>query len=464
MTKHRTAGRIGRLGRRKTLRGSGAFVTSLRKKILAAPHDYKEITVKYLQASRILRAEGKHPNEEVFKQARSAATEKAGFAAVKAAWDKVVAAQKALSIEELTKIKNVNAEIPAELKTDPVKKAAYLSGATRTALKTLGVILTPIAAVALFTAAAACFVTTTVLMVPIATFDMLIAMVVGVFGGTYDVPLANLNYLAMGACVGADLSRGGQRARRGGGPDEAIKAAEKLAEKGAGAEAADLQEAIGHAADALVPLQKAYNAALLEGISALQGRYGDAHSDKMGEVMTLPDFAPIKDTKEDISTRMAIAAAAAARAKEPLGDDPGEKPADNEAFATAQIKDISSRLGMANAKAPPPRGAPKAAPAAASAAAEPEAAEPEAAAPEPAADDPNCWTHMGPDDEGDEWYEQKSTSKSEWVLPPGATECGGTTGARRRRTRGGDKPLGPKPPELGGRRRKTRKSTRGRRR
>jgi len=469
MTKHRTAGRMGRLGRKKTLRG-GAFVTSMRKKILAAPSEYKTIVVKYLQAWSLAglgRREGKHPNEEVFKKTRDAAAEKAGFIFVKAAWDKVVAAQKALSAAESTKIKNVNAAISPEMKKDPIKKAAYLSGATSAVLTTLGVILSPFAAAALFTAAVACAATAATLMVPIAVFDCLIGIVVNIFGGNYEMPLANLNYLVMGACVGADLSRGGQRARRGGGPEEALKAAEELAKKGAAKDEAaeELQDALTDAGETLLPLQKAYNAALLEGISALQGRYGKAHSDKMGEVMTLPDFARIEDTKEDISTKMAIGAVTAAMAKEPQEDDPDEKPEDKEAFAKAQIASISSRLGKANAKAPPAR-APEAEPAAAP---EPEPA-PEVAAPEPAADDPKCWTYLRQDAATGWGLWVDKAGKTDWgngengsqEPPDGGSSC--ATGGRRGSKRGGSrKPTGKAPP-AGGRSRKTRKSTRGRRR
>ena len=77
---------------------------------------------------------------------------------------------------------------------------------------------------------------------------------------------------------------------------------------------------------------------------------------------------------------------------------------------------------------------------------------PEAAAPEPAPTG-DCWTKNT--DADDTWYTRvvDGTEESVWELPEGGVPC--PTAGRRRRTRGGNKPPGPKP-TAGRRTRRTR--------
>jgi len=439
-----TARKSAHLGKRRTLRGGalGGLITSLRKKILAAPSEYKTIVLDYIEAAKPLRSVGK-PATDNAKMGQKYRPYEAGatytfFKPVKDAWDNVVTAQTALSNAEKIKISNINAKLPDELKTDPIKKAAYLSGATSAVLEGLGVILAPVAAALLFTLASACFVVGTVATIPVAILEFVLMFVtLGGYGMISDLDLTKGITYGTASCFAPLFSGGG----RGGANKELQKVIEVLAKKSASAgEAMDLKEAISAAAVELKPLQEAYNAALLEGIAALQIRYGNSDlngSSASDEIEKLPDFPVIKDTKSDISTRMAIAAVTAAAAR--TTTEPSDEK-ENRTIAREKATALASKLAAA---------APGAAPKAAAPEPEPEP-EPEATAPKK-----DCWTKKS--DDTDNWYEKEGEA-SVWELPEGAEECG--QGGRRRRIRGGNKPVGPKPVPVAGRRTRRRRQPR----
>jgi len=501
---------MGRLGRRKTLRG-GEIVTSLRKKVLVAPSDYKQIVrnyikaPKFLQGVKLFRKPGKPATPSA---AAGATTYKAfnlskpdeGFEPVKAAWQKVVDAKAKLIDVEKTASASVNGLVKGN---NPQQKAAYVGGATSSALAKFGVTVAPPVIGLLYVAGAGCAVGFGTVTAAVAVAEISLCVVtLGLWGYVHGL-LTNLFATITKLCIypAYKLEKGYNKLkdRTGGGDptpqelEEAKKKSDEISESGA--KDTNLKDAITKAAASVVEQQKAYNAALLEGIAALQVRYGNADSGKeiLAEIEELPNLTrPGRESATAAAatdaSMLAISMVAQAQAQKETGNE-AEMKAEEEtgenkkvveergAMVDQLINENKNRKGrlnrgprtasQASASEPEPEetseGTTEPAP-------EPEAAapEPEAAAPEPEAVPTPCWTQET--DGKETWYEQEGQD-SVWDLPDGAKVCG-QGGRRRRRTRGGAKPSTPNPHATpGGRRRKTRRtlrpfrrSTRGRRR
>ena len=426
----------------KTLRGGLLGIVSLRKKISTQPSQYKKILTEYLGST--IRSVGKRPlTLEEYPLVRRQATpdyRDLNKVTVKGAWEDVVKAYKALSDKEVLEGRHVKAELNGV--QDPRMKAAILSGATAGAMTTLGVAGKVVAQTGLFVGTVLCGST-----------------VLALGGAVFLLELAT--FFGGGAFIGSDFSASsgvfsgisGCNMMRGGGSATAEEKA--AAEKERQNKDSSIQESLVDAAQALLPLQKAYDEALAKGISAIQDVYGDANwgeansSVMVQEIHSFPEFPVVNISLQDLPTAMALAATAAAATPEAHPNPTEDTPEANKAAAAAIVKTPEAapepaRPNNVNQKAPPPR----------------KALLPPTKAPEPAA----CWTSSEPEGDGVKAWTH-TDGRFEWGTgdkgidtPDGGPKCPGN-GGRKRRVRGGG-PSGVKPTPTGGRRTRRRQPRR----
>jgi hypothetical protein len=496
MTKTRTAPHTGLFGRKKTLRGGLRFGAvkeyfnppSLRKKLLSDPVNYKDTIKEYLEGGIY------NPGEPATrKPAQGADTSKRDLPKfrisegdVHAAWQRAVDAYTALSNKQQLSVKHVKAELKSiPLKEQAANLAGQLASQTGVALSNLPKFLV------LFIFLALCGG---------------VKVAAGVFLGAVEVVAS---FIFTGGFGNVDLGArgvfgsvgdcGGSGGHRGGGDDNVAIATkvykdDKEAKEKNPNGRSGLADALEDAVNENVPLRIEFDRLLREAIEATQVVYGKdfdkGRSWHSREINDLPVFPPTKIEPADAAALAAVSFAVAHGAKKQEVPDVPDKTAkaDDEAVALEAVQALKdmTKGAAAPAEAAPAEAAPaEAAPAEAPAE---ERTNKKAPPPRKAAPEGKCWTkkvdtEVNPDTgKPDVWYEQAG-NESIWDLYERVkdektgemvktgkmlTEC--SAGGRRRRTRGGDRPPGPKPPE-GGRRRKTRRtlrpfrrSTRGRRR